>query len=326
MKSETNFWKSKNVLVTGCTGFLGSWLTAELVKKSANVVGIIRDDVYSTNFSAMNLKDKITVVKGDITDYELVLRALNEYEIDTIFHLAAQTIVGTANNSPLSTFDTNIKGTWTILESTRIVGVRRIIVASSDKAYGNQEMLPYKEDAPLIGSHPYDVSKSCADLIARAYHISYGMNIGITRCGNLFGPGDINFSRIVPGTIKSIIFGEEPIIRSDGKFIRDYFYVKDAVNAYLLLAENVEKKGISGEAFNFGTEIPITVLELVEEIIKISGKKIKPIILNEAKNEIREQYLSCEKARKLLSWKPAFSLRTALAETYKWYEEYFTKK
>ncbi len=326
MKSETNFWKSKNVLVTGCTGFLGSWLTAELVKKSANVVGIIRDDVYSTNFSAMNLRDKITVVKGDITDYELVLRALNEYEIDTIFHLAAQTIVGTANNSPLSTFDTNIKGTWTILESTRIVGVRRIIVASSDKAYGNQEMLPYKEDAPLIGSHPYDVSKSCADLIARAYHISYGMNIGITRCGNLFGPGDINFSRIVPGTIKSIIFGEEPIIRSDGKFIRDYFYVKDAVNAYLLLAENVEKKGISGEAFNFGTESPITVLELVEEIIKISGKKIKPIILNEAKNEIREQYLSCEKARKLLSWKPAFSLRTALAETYKWYEEYFTKK
>ncbi len=327
MKQESkNFWKSKNVLVTGCTGFLGSWLTAELVKKGANVIGIVRDDVYSSNFFVMDLQKKISIVKGDVTDYELVLRAMNEHEIDTVFHLAAQTIVGTANKSPLSTFETNVKGTWCILETAKQLNVKRVVVASSDKAYGNQEKLPYKEDSCLHGSHPYDVSKSCADLIAGAYFKTYGLKVGITRCGNLYGPGDINFSRIVPGTIKSLIANEAPIIRSDGKFVRDYFYVKDAVNAYLLLAENIERKDVAGEAFNFGAENPVTVIELVEMIIQVSGRKnIKPIILNEVKNEIRAQYLSCEKARKILNWKSGFSLRDSLTESYKWYEDYFRK-
>ena len=327
MSQIKNFWQSKNIFITGCTGLLGSWMTDELVNQGAKVVALMRDDVHLSNFHNLSLLKKITKVDGSVEDFGLILRTLNEYEIDTIFHLAAQTIVGTANRSPLSTFETNIKGTWNILEAARQLDIPRVLTASSDKAYGSHEKLPYKEDAQLTGSHPYDVSKTCADLIAQSYFKTYKLNVGITRCGNLYGGGDFNFSRIIPGTIKSIMENQPPIIRSDGKFIRDYFYVKDAVGAYLLFAENMHEKKLAGEAFNFGTEKPITVIELVDEIIKISGKKnIRPKILNEAKNEIKSQYLSCEKAGRLLNWKPKYTLSQGIKETYEWYEKYLPKR
>ena len=322
-----NFWSGRNVFITGATGLLGSWLTNEIVTKKANVVCLVRDELINTNFDVLRLKDKVTIINGDVENLSLVLRSLNEYEINTIFHLAAQTIVGTANKSPLSTFETNIKGTWNILESARDLDTERVIIASSDKAYGSHEKLPYTEDAKLTGSHPYDVSKSCADLIAQAYYKTYGLPVGITRCGNIYGGGDLNFSRIIPGTINSIMENQPPIIRSDGKYIRDYFYVKDAVNSYLVLAEKLLEEGITGEAFNFGTENPISVLKLVEMIINLSGKRdITPKILNGVHNEIKEQYLSCEKARTLLNWKPKYTLHDGLKETYNWYEEYFQRK
>ena len=324
--TKNNFWHSRNVFVSGCTGLLGSWLTDELVNKSANVVGLIRDDFHSSNFHSLNLLNKITKVDGSVEDFNLILRTINEYEIDTIFHLAAQTIVGTATKSPISTFESNIKGTWNILESARQVDTERVIIASSDKAYGIHEKLPYEETTCLKASHPYDVSKACADLIAQSYYKTYKLNVGITRCGNLYGGGDFNFSRIIPGTIKSLLNDEIPIIRSDGKYIRDYFYVKDAVNSYLMLAEKLMKHGISGEAFNFGTEKPVSVLEVVDMLIEISGKKnITKKILNEAHNEIKAQYLSCEKARRLLNWKPKYSLKDGLKETYEWYKSFYSR-
>jgi len=311
------FWKDRNVFITGCTGLLGSWLTKTLVEKNANVIGLIRDLVPKSN---LNLSD-ITIVRGEVEDYFLLERAINEYEIDTVFHLAAQTIVSIANRNPISTFETNIKGTWNILEACRRNPlVKRIIVASTDKAYGEQEKLPYSETTPLEGRHPYDVSKSCADLLCRTYFETYKLPVCITRCGNFYGGGDLNFNRIIPGTIRSILNKEVPIIRSDGTLIRDYFYIEDAVEAYILLAEKIEELGIQGEAFNFSNEIQITVLELVNKIKKIMGSNFKSKILNEATNEIKHQYLSAKKARDILNWKPKYTLEDGLRKTIKWYD------
>ena len=321
------FWKDKNVFVTGCTGLLGSWLTKALVQKGANVTGLIRDLVPKSNLNWSGFNDKINIVRGEVEDYFLLERTINEYEVDTVFHLAAQTIVTIANRNPLSTFEANIKGTWNILEACRRNPlVKRIIVASSDKAYGDQEKLPYNESTPLEGRHPYDVSKSCADLLCRTYFETYKLPVCVTRCGNFYGGGDLNFNRIVPGAIRSILNGEKPIIRSDGTFIRDYFYIEDAVEAYLLLAEKMEDKKIHGEAFNFSNEIQVTVLELVEKIIESMGSSLKPKILNEATNEIKHQYLSAEKAKKILDWKPRYTLEEALQRTIEWYREFLTEK
>ncbi|MBT6774417.1 NAD-dependent epimerase/dehydratase family protein [Candidatus Woesearchaeota archaeon] len=321
-----NFWQTKNVFVTGGSGLIGSWLTQELVNRGANVICLIRDEVNSSNFKSLNLNKKVTLVKGEIENFDLILRTINEYEIDTIFHLAAQTIVTTANRSPRSTFETNIKGTWNILEAARQLNTKRTIIASSDKAYGTHEKLPYVEDAKLSGLHPYDVSKSCTDLLAQSYHKTYNLPVAITRCGNIFGGGDLNFSRIIPGTMRSLLNDEPPVIRSDGEFLRDYFYVKDAVNAYLLLAEKLCEPEVVGQAFNFGREEPISVLDLANMIIELSESTHKSVILNEAKNEIRIQYLSCEKARKILNWKPQYTLKQSLAETYEWYKKYFSEE
>ncbi len=320
------FWEDKKVFITGATGILGSWLTKELVNKGANVTILMRDWVPKSEIILTGLINKVNIVQGCLEDYATIERCLNEYEIDSLFHLGAQTIVGTANRNPLSTFESNIKGTWNILEATRRNElIKRIVVASSDKAYGTHEKLPYKENAKLMGLHPYDASKSCADILAQAYAHTYGMPIAITRCGNIYGGGDLNFNRIIPGTIKSLIFNQRPIIRSDGKYIRDYIFVKDIVDAYLLLAEKLKTKNVRGEAFNFGTEKPISVIELVKIIIKISKKnKIKPIILNKAKGEIKKQYLCTEKARSILLWKPKYSLEEGLRHTYKWYEWFFS--
>jgi CDP-glucose 4,6-dehydratase len=321
-----DFWKSRNVFVTGCTGLLGSHLTQFLVERQANVVGLVRDLVPKSNLMQTGIHDKINIVRGCVEDFFTVERALNEYEIDTVFHLAAQTIVGTANRNPLSTFESNIKGTWCVLESCRRVPlVKRIVLASSDKAYGEQEELPYQETAPLKGSHPYDASKSCADLLAYTYYNTYKLPVCVTRCGNFYGPGDLNFNRIVPGTIRSVLNNEPPLIRSDGTFIRDYFYVKDAALAYMHLAEKMEDPGIHGEAFNFSNELQITVLELTNKILKIMDRTdLKPVILNQAEHEIKHQYLSARKAREMLGWQPEYDLDDALKETIEWYKEFFS--
>jgi CDP-glucose 4,6-dehydratase len=317
-------WKDRPVFVTGCTGLLGSWLCKELIARKANVIGLIRDWVPRSVLINDNYIDNINIVRGDLSDFSTIERALNEYEIDTVFHLGAQTIVEIANRNPLSTFETNIKGTWNILEaSRRVPTVKKIIMASSDKAYGDQPVLPYSEDTPLQGTHPYDVSKSCADLLAKTYHTTYGTPVCVTRCGNFYGGGDMNFNRVVPGTIRSLVNDEQPIIRSDGSYIRDYFYVEDGVNAYLHLAEKMENKNIHGEAFNFSNELQITVLELVKKIISLMGKEnIEPNVLGIAKNEIRHQYLSAKKAREMLGWSPKYTIDEGLGRTIQWYSKF----
>jgi CDP-glucose 4,6-dehydratase len=318
------FWQNRNVFVTGCTGLLGSWLTEELVRRGANVVGLVRDLVPKSRLNRSGVAGQMNTVRGEVEDYFLLERALNEYEIETVFHLAAQTIVGTANRNPVSTFETNIQGTWNLLEACRRNPlVKQVVVASSDKAYGAQPKLPYDESTPLEGRHPYDVSKSCVDLLAQSYYRTFGTPVCVTRCGNFYGGGDLNFNRIVPGTIRSVLFGESPVIRSDGTLVRDYFYIEDAVGAYLMLAEKMAELKIGGEAFNFSNEIQVTVLDLTKRILKLMKSGLKPTILNQAPNEIPHQYLSAKKARRKLGWKPLFTLEQGLKRTIAWYREFF---
>lgn len=324
-----DFWKMRNVFITGCTGFLGYWLTDYLLREGANIVGLVRDFVPHSSFFRFKLNERITVVRGRIEDYFLLERILNEHEIDTVFHLAAQTIVEIANRNPLSTFETNIKGTWNLLEACRrnYPMVKRIIVASSDKAYGTQEKLPYTEDAPLKGTHPYDVSKSCADLIAYTFFNTYGLPVCVTRCGNFYGGGDLNFNRIVCGTIKAVLCHQPVIIRSDGTPKRDYLYIKDAVNAYVLLAEKLEEGKLAGEAFNFSGGNLLSVLEITRKILELMDAEDHPInILNQSRGEIKDQYLSIEKAKKILGWIPSYKLEDGLKETIEWYRSFFSLK
>jgi CDP-glucose 4,6-dehydratase len=322
---EMTFWKDRNVFVTGATGLLGAWLVEALLEQGANVVCLVRDWVPGSRLVTSGGLERTNLVRGELEDYHLLLRALNEYEIDSVFHLGAQTIVGTSSRSALSTFESNIRGTWHLLEASRACGklIERVVVASSDKAYGSHDRLPYTEDTPLQGRYPYDVSKSCADLIALSYFHTYRLPIAITRCGNLFGGGDLNFNRLIPGTIRSALRDEAPVIRSDGKYVRDYFYVQDAVEAYLLLAERLPEDAFCGQAFNFGTETPLSVLEVVELILRQMGKTaLVPRILNEATYEIREQYLDCSKAKRMLGWSSRYPLEAALQETIRWYADY----
>lgn len=322
--NRIDFWNDKNVFITGCTGFLGSYLAKELVNSGANVTGLVRDRIPRSNLYDGEEYKKINFVYGELEDEALLERAFGEYEIDTVFHVGAQAIVGVANRNPLATFETNVRGTWNVLEAARRSPlIKRVIVASSDKAYGDQEVLPYHEDMPLKGRHPYDVSKSCADLISQAYHKTYGLPVCITRCGNLFGGGDLNFNRIIPQTIRSVLKNEPPVIRSDGTFIRDYFYVEDAVKAYMLLAEKMEELNLQGEAFNFSNEIQLTVLDLVNMILHLMESDLKPVILNQGTNEIRHQYLSAQKAREVLDWAPAYTIEQGLKKTIEWYRNFF---
>ena len=322
-------WKNKNVFVTGATGLVGSWLTKFLIDEGANVVALVRDIVpksilWSNSTEFDYIKDNLTVVYGKLEDYELLERALNEHEIEVVFHLGAQTIVGIANRNPLSTFESNIRGTYNLLEACRRSQlIKAIVIASSDKAYGEQEHLPYDESTPLQGTHPYDVSKSCTDLIAYTYYNTFKLPVCVTRCGNFYGPGDLNFNRIIPGTIRSLLDGESPIIRSDGKFVRDYFYVKDGALAYMALAEKMFADiSIHGEAYNFSNETQLTVLELVNKIIDVMGVDTEPIILNQTQNEIRNQYLSAKKAKEQLGWSAKYTLDSSLNETVEWYKNY----
>jgi CDP-glucose 4,6-dehydratase len=316
------FWNQRRVFITGATGFIGSWLVKELLAHGAYVVALVRDtDPQSELYRSGDIR-RVSVVNGRLEDFWTLERAINEYEIDTVFHLGAQTIVGTAHRFPLPTFEANIRGTYNLLEACRLHSnmVQRVVIASSDKAYGEQPNLPYTEDMPLNGRHPYEVSKSCADLIAQCYHHTYGLPVAIARCGNVYGGGDLNWSRIVPGTIRSFLRGERPIIRSDGTYVRDYIYVKDVVRAYMRLAECLDDDRVQGEAFNFSTETPLTVLELVQAIQRLMNcEHIEPQILDCAEGEIRAQYLSAAKARSILGWEPQFNLEQGLRETIEWY-------
>jgi CDP-glucose 4,6-dehydratase len=319
------FWQDRRVFVTGCTGLVGSWTVRALLERGAHVVGLIRDQVAGSELARSGLLSRIDVVHGHIEDPALLERALAEYEIHTVLHLAAQTIVGTAQRSPLSTFETNIRGTWCLLEAARRCGTHpQVIVASSDKAYGEQSVLPYTEDAPLEGRNPYDASKSCADILALTYHHSYGLPVCVTRCGNFYGGGDLNWNRLVPGTIRSVFRGQCPVIRSDGSYIRDYFYVKDGAAAYLHLAECMARQPeVLGQAFNFSTEIQVSVLDMTHRILRLMRSCLQPDVRGEASHEIKHQYLSAAKARHMLHWSARYHLEKALTETIAWYREYF---
>jgi CDP-glucose 4,6-dehydratase len=320
----SGFWTDRPTFVTGATGLVGSWLVRRLVNAGAEVVCIIRDWVPQSELIRTGLLDRVRVVRGDVRDQAVLERALGEYEIDTVIHLAAQTIVTIANRNPISTFETNIGGTWSILEACRrSPKVRQIVVASSDKAYGDQPALPYSEATPLQGQHPYDVSKSCADLLAKSYAVSFDLPVAITRCGNFYGGGDLNWNRIIPGTIRAVLRGQRPVIRSNGRYIRDYFYVEDGAAAYMLLAEKLAAQStLRGEAFNFSNEIQVTVSEIVAKILELMKSPLKPEVLDDASNEILHQYLSAAKARKLLDWKPLFSLSEGLSLTIDWYKDF----
>lgn len=319
-----SFWRDRRVLVTGATGLLGKWLTERLVNAGADVVCLLRDWVPQSELVRQHIIDNVKVVRGDVRHFAVIERALAEYEINTVFHLAAQAIVGIANRNPISTFETNIQGTWNLLEACRRnPTVKAIVAASSDKAYGDQTVLPYSEETPLRGQHPYDVSKACADMLCHAYAVSYNLPVAITRCGNFYGGGDLNWNRIVPGTIRSVVRGERPVIRSDGQFVRDYFYVEDGAAAYMLLAEQLEKRPeLNGAAFNFSNELQVTVLDLVNRILQQMGSTLTPNVWNEASNEIRHQYLSAERARTILDWRPLFDLDEGLKRTIAWYQEF----
>src|SRR5262245_7947809 len=325
MAVNYRFWRDRRTFVTGATGLVGGWLVARLLDAGAEVVCLVRDWVPQSEFARRRFAERATVIRGDVRDQACLERVLAEYEVDTVIHLAAQTIVGIANRSPISTFETNIQGTWALLEACRRSRrVNQIIVASSDKAYGDQDTLPYHERTPLQGRHPYDVSKSCADLIAHTYAATYGLPVAITRCGNFYGGGDLNWNRLVPGTIRSILRGDRPVIRSDGSLVRDYFYVEDGAAGYMLLAERLaEDRRLIGEAFNFSNEAHIPVLALVQRLLDLTGSTLQPDVRNEAVNEIRHQYLSANKARALLGWTPTFDLTTGLRRTIEWYQDFF---
>lgn len=337
MKEQTNRrygdWSPYRVFITGATGLLGSHLTRFLVEAGAEVVALVRDSVPKSQFyssgEGWSLHDRTTVVRGCVEDQALIERAINEYEIDTVFHLAAQTIVGTANRSPIATFQANIAGTWNVLEACRVhkAKVKRVVIASSDKAYGNLKGNAYDETFPLAGEHPYDVSKSCADLIARSYFVSYGLPVVVTRCGNFFGPGDLNYSRIIPGTIRDAHQGKRPVIRSDGTYVRDYIFVEDGADAYLTLANALlAKPELAGQAFNFSYGLRLTVRDVVDKTLAAMGRAdLKPEVLGQASNEIPVQCLDSSKARRLLEWKPRFGFEEGLRLTVAGYQEHFAR-
>ncbi|HYM00418.1 MAG TPA: GDP-mannose 4,6-dehydratase [Blastocatellia bacterium] len=321
-----SFWRGRRTFITGATGLMGSWLLQHLVDKGADVIALVRGNARRSIAVDSGLLNRVTTVHGGVEDFNLVRRSLSEYSIDKVFHVAAQAIVGVAKLDPVPTLETNIRGTWNVLEAARLCGVSRVVMSSSDKAYGASPDLPYKETHPLQGRNPYDVSKSCADLIGTMYATTYRLPVCVVRCANLFGGGDLNFSRTIPGVIRATLKGERFVIRSDGKFVRDFLYVKDAADAYLRVAEGLsEEPSLVGEAFNFGLGVKLTVLELTDLVLKTLGRTdLEPIVQNQASFEIREQYSCSEKARKMLGWTPRYTFAAGLEETIDWYRNHLT--
>lgn len=316
------FWSERRVFVTGATGLVGSWLTKELLDRGAKVAALVRDWDPQSELIRSRAIERVSVVSGALEDYATLQRAIVEHEVETVFHLGAQTIVGSALRNPLGTFEANIRGSYNLFEACRTHSdlVKRVVVASSDKAYGDVEVLPYDESMPPLGRHPYDVSKSCTDLLATTYHVTYGLPVVVARCGNIYGGGDLNWSRIVPGTIRSLLFGQRPVLRSDGTYLRDYVFVKDAVSAYLKMAEALDDASIAGEAFNFGPSRPLSVMQMVDAIRELMGRRdLEPIVQNRAQAEIKDQYLNSEKAARVLGIVPQQSLECGLRETIEWY-------
>jgi len=324
------FWNKKRVLVTGSTGVVGLNLVNTLERYGADTVAIVRDWVPKTKLigGLFSPDSGVVIVRGELEDYNLLIRTMAEYEIEYVYHLGAQTIVGVGNVSPLTTFKANIEGTWNLLEAARVLSgasqqIKSICVASSDKAYGSTKNLPYTEDMPLAGEHPYDVSKSCTDLLAQSYGITYGLPVAIARMGNIYGPGDLNFNRVVPGTIRSVLEKKPPQMRSDGTPLREYFYVDDAVDAYLTMAEHSAKIK-PGTAFNFSSGEKRSVLDVVHTILSMMNSRLEPVVLNTAHHEIQDQYLSIAKAQKELKWKPKYTLKAGLEPTIQWYKTVIT--
>ena len=320
-----SFWKDKSVLVTGATGLVGSWLVHELLKKGSNVTVLALDNDTSSELFRSGDIHRVSVVNGNLATYRDVARSMYTNECTEVFHLGAQTIVGTALLDPISTFESNVQGTWNVLEAVRQSRgmVRAVVVASSDKAYGSSGNLPYVEDHPLHGDGPYDVSKSCTDLIAQSYGNTYNLPVTVARCGNIYGGGDLNWSRIVPGTIRDLLHGKRPALRSDGTFIRDYIHVEDVIDGYMRLAEVSQEKKLIGEAFNFSRNEPLSVNSLYESICKATvGNYIEPHILNSAKSEIKDQHLDCTKVKNDLGWTSSVSLDEGLSKTVNWYRNY----
>ena len=327
MVNVESSWQGQSVFVTGATGIVGSWLVKDLLARGAAVVALVRDPDPQSEFYRSGDYRRVTIVQGRLEDYWTLERAINVYETATVFHLAAQPIVGVAQRHPLQTFEANIRGTYNLLDVCRLHSamVRRVVVASSDKAYGEQPLLPYIEEMPLQGRNPYEVSKSCADLLAQSYHHTYDLPVAIARCGNIYGGGDLNWSRLVPDTIRACLWGVRPVIRSDGAYLRDYIYVKDVSSAYLRLAERLDDPAVHGEAFNFSPESAVSVLDLVARIQGLMGcEHLRPDIRDTARGEIHSQYLDAAKARRVLGWQPCFSLDQGLAETITWYRAYLS--
>ena len=325
---QTPFWQDRPVFVTGATGQIGGWLVKRLLQAGADVVCLVRDWVPQCELVQLGLLGQVKVVRGDIREQALLERVLGEYEIQTVIHLAAQGIVGVARRDPAGTLDTNVRGTWALLEACRKSDlVRQVVLASTDKVYGEVEGLPYHEEMPFLAKYPHDVSKACAEMIAQGYAATYGTPLAITRLPNIFGGGDLNWNRIVPGVIRSVLRGEQPLIHSNGQFIRDYLYVEDAAAAHLLLAEKLaEDPALYGQAFNISNESPLTVLELVQRILKLMDSPLQPVVQDQAHNEIKNQYMSAARARQRLGWQPLFSIDEGLLHTITWYRDYFGRK
>jgi len=323
-----SFWKNRPTLVTGGAGFIGSQLVKELVELGAKTIVLDLKSSSPILFPLIKRRsNNLKIIQGNVCNRVLVKEILQNYKIDNIFHLAAQAIVGVAIKNPRRTLKTNIEGTWNLLEVVRsFKNPPRVVIASSDKAYGSHERIPYTEEAALKGTAPYDVSKSCADLICQMYYKTYCLPVCVTRCGNVFGNGDLNFSRLIPDAIRSTFYNRMFVIRSDGSYCRDYIYIKDIVNAYLFLAQNMEKRDVWGQAFNFGNNRPRSVLEVVKIIFHLTGKKdLQLKVLGKAKDEIKNQSLSSIKARKILGWEPKYTFEKGLKETINWYKNYFQK-
>lgn len=316
-------WTGREVLVTGGTGFIGSWLVDRLAAEDARVTVLCRD--WPAHSRLLDRDRDVRFVTGDVTDRGVLRRVMAERDTDAVFHLAAQSLVGTGVRDPVTTFESNVEGTWTVLDAARRTGVERVVAASSDKAYAPGNDTPFEEGMRLGGTEPYGASKSAADILARAYHETYGLPVGITRSANTYGGGDLNFSRLVPGTVRSVVQGERPVIRSDGEYVRDFLYVEDAVDAFLALAARLDDAAVAGEAFNLGSGEPRSVLEVVDAVLDATDSDLEPEIRDEAEDEVREQYLDAGKARERLGWEPAAGFEEGIARTVDWYEEFLAE-